>query len=712
MKSAKKNLFPTPLFENLRKKNIFLTKTEQESSGNPVIYLQKSLDYKIELGQETQEFINWYRDKKSSIARQKLAPELQEAQKIADDAKTPWTHFDSKLKLNVKTNFPRHETDYDKLADNFDADFMFHTTPEVLKLETQKTISRLNNLFLETKKFNETYDFGPRMQELYSFVDDIFLDLKKPTRQNKSFDIWFNHKLEVQERLLNEILEVNKLEEKLQFSNYQNTFLEARKMNRKIKIFLGPTNSGKTYAAFEELKKAGTGCYLAPLRLLAHEGVDKLFERAVLSNLMTGEERKEIPGATHTCSTIEMCQLKTKYDCMVIDEIQMLNDSQRGWAWTQALVGAQAKELILVGSPEIMPKLQPILDDLKEEYEIVHFERKNELKLGNSLGGDISKMKNGDCLVVFNRKDALGYKRRLTEMGKTCSVVYGNLSPEVRVMEARRFNSGATDVIVATDAIGMGLNLPIKRIFFSKVEKFNGYEQNLIEPSLIKQISGRAGRYGHVKEPGIVSTLHDDDLDYLTSCVNMPYPEKYEDTRCFIQPNVAHIEEICSAIKTKKIAPALIYFKEKMVSQSKLFKPSNLDDMIYLAQHIDRVKPALSIKEAYLYCCAPVDVKHDKNFEEFLSWVMKAQTGEQIEAPVVPSGVNKKTANDYNLFEAESFVKLANLYRWLYYHWPESYSAIDKAKKEIDLASDYIESVLSQKSEKIGLHSQKKRRRF
>jgi len=119
----------------------------------------------------------------------------------------------------------------------------------------------------------------------------------------------------------------------------------ARKIPRKIVYHMGPTNSGKTYHAIEALTKSRKGCYLAPLRLLAAELYDTMNSKGVRTTLLTGEEVIEVEDATHYSSTIEMAKLNEEFSCAVIDEIQMITDKQRGWAWTRALVNLHAYEV-------------------------------------------------------------------------------------------------------------------------------------------------------------------------------------------------------------------------------------------------------------------------------------------------------------------------------------------------------------------------------
>jgi hypothetical protein len=124
---------------------------------------------------------------------------------------------------------------------------------------------------------------------------------------------------------------------------------------------MGPTNSGKTYHAIESLCQAKKGSYLAPLRLLASELYDTMNNKGVKTTLLTGEEVVEVPEATHISSTIEMARLNEKFECCVIDEIQMLADSQRGWAWTRALIGLLSPEIHLCGDHTVLELVKKII---------------------------------------------------------------------------------------------------------------------------------------------------------------------------------------------------------------------------------------------------------------------------------------------------------------------------------------------------------------
>ena len=161
--------------------------------------------------------------------------------------------------------------------------------------------------------------------------------------------------------------------------HYLNQYNLARSLNRHIHFHLGPTNSGKTYEALEVLKRAESGIYLAPLRLLAMEVRDTLMAAGVPCNLITGEERDIIAGAKHTAGTIEMMNPQKPVDVAVIDEIQMLADPDRGSAWTAALIGAPAANVYICGSTAVTDICIQAVSSLNETYNTQYLTRKTPL---------------------------------------------------------------------------------------------------------------------------------------------------------------------------------------------------------------------------------------------------------------------------------------------------------------------------------------------
>lgn len=292
-------------------------------------------------------------------------------------------------------------------------------------------------------------------------------------------------------------------------SNYIDFYPEARAMQRHFILHVGPTNSGKTYHAIEALANAYYGIYLAPLRLLAYEQFENLNHRGVPCSLVTGEERILVDGAEHQSSTIELANFNRFYDVAVIDEAQMITDEERGGHWTAAILGLQAYEIHVCMAAHAEDIVIKLIEDCGDTYEVVHHERQTPLEMERRPFVFPDSVQPGDALIVFSRRNVHAVASELTAEGIRCSIIYGALPYDVRHREAERFSSGETQVIVATDAIGMGLNLPVKRIVFLETEKFNGRSMRPLQPSEIQQVAGRAGRFG-MFDKGLVTTIKED----------------------------------------------------------------------------------------------------------------------------------------------------------------------------------------------------------
>lgn len=245
-------------------------------------------------------------------------------------------------------------------------------------------------------------------------------------------------------------------------------YFTARQRRRKLILHVGPTNSGKTYNALVALARARTGAYAGPLRLLAHEVFSRFNEGKIgqegprVCNLVTGEEKRIInPEAGLQSCTVEMFPLTRMLDVGVIDEIQMIGDPQRGAAWTAAVIGSTCDELHLCGEESVVELIQTIAAELGDECVVKRYQRLSPLVVAEkSLEGDLSKIRRGDCLVTFSRSNIFAFKRAVEQRtGLKVAVAYGGLPPEVREEQARAFNAGEFDVLVASDAVGMGLNL-------------------------------------------------------------------------------------------------------------------------------------------------------------------------------------------------------------------------------------------------------------
>ncbi|KAK2044627.1 P-loop containing nucleoside triphosphate hydrolase protein [Colletotrichum somersetense] len=309
-------------------------------------------------------------------------------------------------------------------------------------------------------------------------------------------------------------------------------FPATRAMRRTIHLHVGPTNSGKTYRALQALENAKSGIYGGPLRLLAHEIFTRFQTKGKDCALVTGEEQR-VPDADNyfiSC-TVEMTPLNRLVDVAVLDEIQMIGDRDRGWAWTQAFLGVMAKEVHLCGEERVVDLIKSICSSIGDKCIVHRYQRLSPLQtMKQSLGNDLTKLQKGDAIVAFTRVNLHGLKNAIEETtGRRCAIVYGSLPPETRAQQAALFNDPDNDYdfLVASDAIGMGLNLEIKRVIFETATKHDGTQWRTLTTSEIKQIGGRAGRFKTArqaatdpngtapveeKKMGYVTTLDDEDL--------------------------------------------------------------------------------------------------------------------------------------------------------------------------------------------------------
>lgn len=282
-------------------------------------------------------------------------------------------------------------------------------------------------------------------------------------------------------------------------------YKRTRQMKRYFYLHLGETNTGKTYRAIECLKQAQKGIYLAPLRLLALENYETLNQSQVKCHLLTGEEEILVEGATHISCTIEKLDLNQQYDCAVIDEIQLIQDKVRGASWTRAILGLMCSEVHLCGAINAKQLLIQLIEECGDEYEIINYQRQTPLCLERTPF-QLNLPQKGDAIIVFSKKKVLELSRYYQDRGYQTSVIYGDLPPEVRRLQYTTFIKGESHLLISTDAIGMGVNLPIRRIVFMNHKKYDGEDIRELTSQEVKQIAGRAGRKG-MYDVGYVCTL-------------------------------------------------------------------------------------------------------------------------------------------------------------------------------------------------------------
>ena len=277
--------------------------------------------------------------------------------------------------------------------------------------------------------------------------------------------------------------------------------LPTRRMpHERVVAHLGPTNSGKTYAALRELADKRAGVYAGPLRMLAQEAHRRLGEWIGAENvgLVTGEERIN-EHAPVICSTVEMAPHAG--ELLVLDEVQWADDPERGSAWTRLLLAGEYREILLLGAVDALPLVQRAFP----EHELKLFERKLPLEFVGER--TLRSLTPGPGVVAFSRRAVLALAGEVNRLHSgRVAVLYGAMPLASRREEIDRFLSGAAQVCVATDVLGHGVNLPCETLLFAETNKFDGEERRDLLPWELAQIAGRAGRFGLV-ERGHVGVL-------------------------------------------------------------------------------------------------------------------------------------------------------------------------------------------------------------
>ncbi len=465
---------------------------------------------------------------------------------------------------------------------------------------------------------------------------------------------------------------------------------------RTFRYFVGPTNSGKTHAAIELLREAESGVYLAPLRLLALEVYERLRELGIATSLVTGEERVTDPAARHVSSTVEMVDLGRQVEVAVVDEAQMLQDEQRGWAWTLAIAGVRAKTVVMCGSEDGLHAAQRLAARLGIKLIVRRFERKNPLTVVDAV--PLGALRAGDAVVAFSRNAVVGLQAQIGRSGHSTAAIYGSLSPAVRRREAERFRSGAADVLVATDAIGLGLNLPIRRLIFASIEKFDGVAERLLTPPEIRQIAGRAGRYG-IHEAGQVSALDARGVRVLRASIEHFEPPA-GDLPIWISPTDDHLRRLSTIIGTNRVSRLLQFFQTRVFKDDESdLRIANLAETIEVSLALEQYERFLELPLAVrcTYSRAPVTTRGN-SLAVLARWGERHASAGVVDGTELTSGF---TARDRLLLH-EDRSRLATLYLWLAQRFPNVYvngERVMRLREEID---DDIHSALLEQGERPG----------
>ncbi|KVH97362.1 ATP-dependent RNA helicase SUV3, mitochondrial isoform X1 [Cynara cardunculus var. scolymus] len=478
----------------------------------------------------------------------------------------------------------------------------------------------------------------------------------------------------------------------------------ARRKKRNIFLHVGPTNSGKTHHALKQLELSSSGVYCGPLRLLAWEVAKRLNKAKVLCDLITGQEKVVVDGARHKSVTVEMADVASDYDCAVIDEIQMLGCRTRGFSFTRALLGISANELHLCGDAAAVPLIQEILSVTGDSVQVKFYERLSPLVPLKTPLGSFSDIRTGDCIVTFSRHKIYKLKRKIEDGGKhLCSVVYGSLPPETRTRQATMFNdeSSEFDVLVASDAIGMGLNLNISRIIFSEMEKFDGLEMRPLSVPEIKQIAGRAGRYGSKFPAGEVTCLAAKDLPLIHSSLNRPSPIL---ERAGLFPTF----DLLYMYSRSHLNCGLCQILEQFLENAKLsanYFIADCEEMLKVAAVLDELP--ISLHDKYLFCISPADMSDEilsQGLTQFAHTYAKKEIVRLRE--IFTPGTLKVPKTQAELKELESIHKVLELYVWLSFRLEDSFPDRELASSQKSICGMLIEEFL----ERLGFQKPMPRR--
>jgi ATP-dependent RNA helicase SUPV3L1/SUV3 len=297
-------------------------------------------------------------------------------------------------------------------------------------------------------------------------------------------------------------------------------------------------------------------------------------------------------------------------------------------------------------------------------------------------------------VVAFSRRDVLMLRDQIAAAGHPVSVIYGALPPEVRKREAERFAEGASHILVATDAIGMGLNLPIRRVLFSTMTKFDGIDDRPLGESEVHQIAGRAGRFG-IHEEGFVGVLKEAEpgaLKLLTELLPKT-PRAPRDFKAPVAPNNWHVQTIASRLGLTRLRDVLGVFVEQLKLDDAHFAVAELEQMLTLAEQLDDCAARLSLKERFIYAQAPVDTRTEQQLQHFLDWAGQHAHAGQAGTPWFLDQVDGHSRLD----AMEQALRACTLWLWLDLRFPGAYGHLEAVLALRGQLNDGIERQLKGK---------------
>lgn len=301
----------------------------------------------------------------------------------------------------------------------------------------------------------------------------------------------------------------------------------AVKTDGRVTAVLGPTNTGKTYYAIEQMLSYKSGCIGFPLRLLARENYDRVCEKIGKTHcaLVTGEEKIVPPNARYFFCTVESMPVEDPFEFLAVDEIQLCSDPDRGHVFTDRLLRARGTEATMFMGAET---IRPILMSLVPYVELVTKPRLSNLEYTGFK--KLTRLNKRTAVVAFSIDDVYAIADLVRRQRGGTAVVLGALSPRTRNAQVDMYQSGEVDFLVATDAIGMGLNMDIRHVALAATRKFDGEKARPLSTAELAQIAGRAGRYmkdGTFGTTGNVRGLDEDVVEAIEKHQFAPLQQLY-----------------------------------------------------------------------------------------------------------------------------------------------------------------------------------------
>ena len=459
----------------------------------------------------------------------------------------------------------------------------------------------------------------------------------------------------------------------------------------KITAVLGPTNTGKTHLAIETMLSFESGMIGFPLRLLAREVYDKVIKKISLDKvaLITGEEKIIPSNAKYFLCTVESMPIDKHLEFVGVDEIQMCSDHERGHIFTDRLLNMRGEKLtMLMGSSTI----KNIISKLDGDIEFINRERLSKLTYAGHK--KVSRIDRKTAIIAFSAEEVYAIAELIRRQKGGAAIVMGSLSPKTRNAQVELYQSGDVDFLVATDAIGMGINMDLDFVYFSNVKKFDGKKLRRLNLSEIGQIAGRAGRYLNDGSFGITGDCKEISPEEVELLEN----HKFEEIRTLFWRNSnLNFNNPISLIKSLEEKPQVEWLRKIHECEDEKALKYFLKDQKILNRGFDK-KTLMLLWE----CCQIPDFvkKTYGNHFEVIGNVFKFLTSKKglISEDYMRLQLMKLDKLDGNVDSLSN--RIANVRTWSYVsnknNWVENQSYwIEKTKHLEDRLSDRLHEELT-----------------